>query len=186
MTQEDSTLLQGDSGMYDFAVVRELRKREGWTIGVLAERTGVSAAVISKLERNLSMAELPTLYKVARAFGVNAADLLSLAEFRSAHVKHEEQHISGGFTFRGISYANARCLYGEAKAGATISRPEIHQDDYEICWVLEGSIRFQLPNETHELSAGDCIQFDALLEHTFVATEDCRIILQQLKKDKRF
>ena len=176
-----------DSGpMYDFAIVRELRKREGWTIGELAQRTGVSAAVISKLERNLSLAELPTLFKLGRAFGVNAADLLSLAEFRTAHVKCEEQHDSGGFRFRGISYANARCLYGEAKAGATISRPEIHQDDYEICWVLEGSIRFMLPNEVHELKAGDCIQFDALLEHTFEAIEDCRIILQQLKKDKRF
>ncbi|MBL7077212.1 MAG: helix-turn-helix domain-containing protein [Kiritimatiellae bacterium] len=176
----------GSAAMYDFSVVRELRRREGWTIGELAGKTGVSAAVISKLERNLSMAELPTLFKLGRAFGVNAADLLSLAEFRTAHVAHEEQHDSGGFKFRGISYANARCLYGEAKAGATISRPEIHQDDYEICWVLEGSIRFILPNEVHVLKAGDCIQFDALLEHTFEAIEDCRIILQQLKKDKRF
>jgi transcriptional regulator with XRE-family HTH domain len=78
--------------MYDFSVLRQLRKREGLTIADLSSRSGVSPAVISKLERNQTSAELPTLFYLGRAFGMNATDLLMLAESRTAHRSKETQH----------------------------------------------------------------------------------------------
>jgi len=56
--------------MYDFTVLRWLRKRESLTIQQVSEQSGVSVAVISKLERNQCTAELETLYKLVRSFGV--------------------------------------------------------------------------------------------------------------------
>lgn len=182
----EETVQDQSDAMFDFSVLRELRKREGWTITELSARTGISAAVISRLERNQTVAELPTLFRLSRAFGVNVADLLALAESRTAHVKHEHRHDSGDFSFREIRWKNSRCLYGTAPKGAATSRPEVHQDDHEICWVLEGSLRLMLPYETHELQAGDCMQFDALFEHSYRALEDCRIIIQHIRKQKRF
>jgi len=38
--------------MYDFSILRDLRKRSGLNIADVSARSGVSAAVISKLERN--------------------------------------------------------------------------------------------------------------------------------------
>ena len=61
---------------YDFGILRELRRREGWSIRELAERSGVAPSIISKLERNCSEAGLDTLYRLARAFGVAAGELL--------------------------------------------------------------------------------------------------------------
>lgn len=172
--------------MFNFGVLRELRKREGMTIADLSQRTGISAAVISKLERNQTMAEMPTLFRLSRAFGLSAADLLALVESRLAHRQRETEHVTDGFRFREARYANARCLYGTALKGARVSRPEIHQDDFEMCWVLEGVIRLSLPHETQDLRAGDCIQFDALFEHGYEAIEDSRMIILHLRKDKRF
>ena len=52
--------------------------------------------------------------------------------------------------------------------------------------MLEGSLRLDLPYESHVFSAGDCLQFDAVFEHTYKALEDCRIIIQHIHKQKRF
>lgn len=171
---------------YDFAVLRELRKREGLTIQDVSERSGVSPTVISKLERNQTGVELDTLFRISRVFGMNAADLLGLTESRTAQCKKESAHRSGKFRFSEVAYGNARCLEGEAPKGARLSRPEIHQDDYEICWVRSGALRITLPAETHVLRSGDALQFDAILEHSYEALESSRFFILHLPKAKRF
>ena len=172
--------------MYDFSVLRNLRKRENLTIADVSQRSGISPAVISKLERNHTRAELGTLFRLSRVFGLSTTDLLGLAESRTAHKKRASKHETNGFHFTEIRYANCRALHGTAPAGARASRPEIHGDDYEICWVQRGKIRFSLPDETHDLIAGEAIQFDAILQHTYEALADCEVIILHLRKGKRF
>ncbi len=173
-------------GMFDYSVLRNLRQREGWTIAELSARTHVSPAVISKLERNQSAAEMATLFCLSRAFGMNVTDLLLLAEARTAHRVVERTHRAGAFTFRQVDYGNLRALVGRAKTGGSVTNSEVHRDDYEICWVLEGRVRITLPHEQYELAAGDCVQFDAILEHTYEVLEDCQILILHLRKSKRF
>ncbi len=175
-----------DSKMYNFSVLRDLRKRDGMTIADLSERTGISAAVISKLERNQTTAELRTLFRLARAFGLTASGILALVESRTAQCCRESGRIAGDFHFRQIEFANSKCFYADAPKGASRSNPDAHRDDFEICWVLAGKLRIDLPYETHTLAAGDCLQFDAVFEHTYEVLEDCRIIIQHIRKQKRF
>lgn len=172
--------------MFNFSVVRDLRKKFDLTIAGLSERTGISAAVISKLERNQTLAELGTLFRLARAFGITGSELLALAESRTAQRKHEESRTAGDFHFRQIVYSNASCFYADAPAGSCRSNPDAHRDEYEICWVLKGRLRIELPYESHVLEAGDSLQFDALFAHTYEALTDCRIIIQHVRKAKRF
>ena len=171
---------------FDFSVVRDFRRRAGMTIAELSAQTGVSTAVISKLERNQTVAELGTLLRLARAFGMNVTDLLALAESRTAHASHERSHRSGGFHFQEVRYANCRLLMGHGQAGGKVSQPKVHQDDFEICWVLKGRIRITLPSEQHVMESGDCLQFDAILPHTYEILEDCRIAVAHLRKSNRF
>ena len=177
------------SGMFNFSVLRDLRKRDGLTIHDLSQKTGISPAVISKIERNQSSAELSTLFRLAKAFGVTAAELMALAESRTAHMAKESVRKTGAFHFRQIEFANSRCLYAEASAGAVRSDPDAHAhgaNDYETCWVLSGKVKIILPHETHLLNAGNSIQFDTLFEHTYEVIDDCRIIIQHIRKNKRF
>lgn len=177
---------QSGKEMYDFSVLRELRKGKQLSIAEVSGQSGVSPAVISKLERNQTVAELETLFKLSRVFGMSATDLLALAESRTAHKQTATLHDAGGFQFNTIQYGNVRALRGTAKAGAKVSRPEVHRDDYEVCWILSGKVLFKLPSETHPLGPGDAIQFDAILDHTYEALEDSEIIIIHLRKDKRF
>ncbi|MBD3419735.1 MAG: helix-turn-helix domain-containing protein [Chitinivibrionales bacterium] len=177
---------RANNAMFDFSILRVLRKRQGHTIAEVSGMSGVSPAVISRLERNQGTAELETVFRLSRAYGLNGADLISLAESRSPHRKATEHYVSDGFAFERVSYGNMRCMLGNARAGARLSTPEIHRDEYELCWVLEGCIEVYLANERHILKAGDALQFDAVLVHAYEAIQDCRVILVHLTKDKRF
>lgn len=178
--------LPSNSQMYDFAVLRQLRKREGLSIADLSSRSGISPAVISKLERNQTLAGLDTLYKIGRVFGMNPSALLQLCESESARLCTATEHTRREIHFQEVTFGKVRCLLGEAPTGARLSRPEIHRDDYEVCWVLSGVLRFYLPNERHELSAGEAIQFDAVLEHTYEVLEPARFLILHVAKDGRF
>lgn len=180
--QPDNNMKQ----MYDFSTVRELRKREGLSIADVSGRSGISPAVISKLERNQVLPNVDTLYRIGRVFGLNASDLLSLAETRSAHRIAAAEHTNHGIHFREISYGNVRCQIGTAPAGTCTAKPQVHGDDFEVCWVLSGRLRFCLPHEQHELASGDAIQFDGILDHSYEALEDSSFILIHLTKEKRF
>lgn len=172
--------------MFDFSVLREIRKRSGMTLNDLSEKSGVSLGVISKLERNQTQAEVSTLYKIGRVFGMRATDILTLAEAPISNKKQAQSYESEGFEFQSIQYGKAKCILANAKQGAKISKPEVHHDDHEICWVLKGSIRLTLPQEAHVLNSGESIQFDAIQEHAYEALADCQIMIVHLLKDKRF
>ena len=102
------------------------------------------------------------------------------------NISRSERYQTGDFTFDRISYGNMRSMHVIAPANAKLSRPEIHRDDYEMCWVLKGKIKFSLPNETYILSGGDSIQFDALLTHNYETLENSEILIVHIKKGKRF
>ena len=171
---------------FDFTILRELRKRAGLSIGEVSAESGVSAAVISKLERNRTRAELDTLYRLARVFGITAAELLNLAEARLSHPLKATAHRNEDFLFREINYKNIRCLHGRAGKGSRVSHPNVHRDDYELCWILDGTLRLTLPSESYELSAGQSLQFDALLEPTYEALTDCELLILHIRKENRF
>ncbi len=172
--------------LYDFSVLRSLRKHSGLTIAEVSGKSGVSPAVISKLERNQSSAELETIFRIARVFDMSAADLIALAEARTGHREKAGHRESHGFSFEQIKYSNILCLYGTAGKGVELSRPEIHKDDYELCWVLAGEVEITLPGELHKLKTGESLQFDAVLEHSYQVIEDCRLMILHITKSRRF
>lgn len=171
---------------FDFSVLRTLRDQHEFTLADLSAASGVSAGVISKLERNQQSAELDTLYRLARAFGLSATDLLALAESPLAHRSGERTYRSGAFKFRQVKYANVVAHLGSAPAGARVNRPEIHHDDTEVCWVTAGKLRLTLPHEQCVLAAGESIQFDAIQQHTYEALADAEFVILHLRKDKRY
>jgi transcriptional regulator with XRE-family HTH domain len=171
---------------FDFSILRRLRDQHNMTLSDLSDASKVSIGVISKLERNQTSAELDTLFRLARAFGLSATDLLALTESSLAHRVKETRYRSGQFTFRQVRFANVVGLLGEAPAGASVKRPEIHHDDTEVCWIIAGRLRLVLPHETFDLEEGVSIQFDAILEHTYEALTDCQLIILHLRKDKRY
>jgi transcriptional regulator with XRE-family HTH domain len=170
----------------DFSIIRELRKRAGMTLVEVSQKSGVSIAGLSKIERNQNMAELDTLYRLARVFGLSATDLLGLIESCSAHRKDAQLYESGPFNFERVQFRGIDCFYASARAGDSLSKPEAHGDELEICWLRKGSIRITLPREQHELKPGQALKFDAALEHGYEILEDSEMMIVHIEKTHRF
>lgn len=170
----------------DFTIVRELRKRAGLTLSEVAQRSGLSIPVLSKLERNQTRCELDTLYRIARVFGLTASDLLGLAEDCTAQATKARKYSSGPFQFEQLRFRGVTSYYGTAKAGEKLSKPEAHGDEIEICWVRKGEVRIQLPREQHTLTAGEALKFDAVFEHTYEILADAELVIIHLTKTHRF
>lgn len=170
----------------DFSVLRDLRKRAGLTLSEVSNQSGISVAGLSKIERNQSMVEINTLFRLSRVFGLSATDVLSLAESCTARKKTVRHYKSGFFQFESVRFDGINCFHASAKAGEVLKKPEAHGDDYEICWVREGEIRINLPHEQHRLLPSEALKFDAALEHTYEIIKDSKMIILHLEKEHRF
>jgi transcriptional regulator with XRE-family HTH domain len=172
-------------GPYDFSVIRNLRKAQGFTISDVSESSGISTAVISRIERNQAVPELETLARLGKAFGISATDLLALAEFRAPQLTRSQNYISGGFQFQHIQFMNVQAFVGTALGGGTVMRPEVHHNDHEICWVLSGPIEIHLNQDVFKLKEGEAMQFDSSLMHSYKASSGSRILILHLRKGRQ-
>ncbi|BCX46719.1 transcriptional regulator, XRE family protein [Haloferula helveola] len=170
----------------DFSVIRDLRKQAGLTLQQVSDRSGLSIASLSKLERNQNLVELETLHRLARVFGLSASDLLSLAESPTAHRKTVHRYRSGPFDFEKIAFQGVDLFHATATAGGSLQHPEAHGDDYEICWVRSGRVHIAFSHEQHTLGPGEALKFDAVLPHTYEILEDAELIIAHLTKTHRF
>lgn len=170
---------------YDFSVVRRLRERDGQSLVQLAEACGIPVPVVSQLESNQSGAELETLGKIAAIFGMAASDLVALAESSRAQRRQADGYAAHGLYFHRIRYANHHSFLGEAGKDAKLSVPEVHGDDWETCWVINGRLRLTIGEEAMTLGPGESVQFDAIQGHTYEALEETIFILLHLKKPVR-
>lgn len=172
--------------LFKFEVLRFLRKERGLTIEDLARKSGVSFALISKLERNKANPSLSIIRQLASSLDISSSELLSMAESRPDEVRIEDERSEDGFRFRRVQFNNAKIICATGKKGSRLTRPEVHQDDTEIVFVKSGRVRIGLPTGDRTLAAGEAVQFDALLPHAYEVLADCDLVIVHARKEQRF
>jgi DNA-binding XRE family transcriptional regulator len=58
------------------AIVERMRNERRWTIEELARRSDLNSIYLGRVERGLNLPSIITLFRLAEAFGVSAADLI--------------------------------------------------------------------------------------------------------------
>jgi transcriptional regulator with XRE-family HTH domain len=134
--------------------LKEARLRDDQTIQDLAERSGVSANMISRIERGLTIPSVQILMKLAAAFGLSI----------SCFVEEPEKKASVVFTARGRGDPSFSVLYDTIETGCDSGGPLV-QIGEEFVFVLEGCLEFQIRGETYLLNPGDALTFKAALPH---------------------
>jgi transcriptional regulator with XRE-family HTH domain len=84
--------------------VKALRKKNGWRLHDLSEKTGISVATLSKLENGKTKLNFSTVNKLAQGIGVAVTDLTSPG---LAHTKDTTMTLGGGgvvFETRDVDY----------------------------------------------------------------------------------
>ncbi|WP_328500647.1 XRE family transcriptional regulator [Streptomyces sp. NBC_00457] len=150
------------------ARLAELRSERGWSLGELAERSGVSRSTLSRAERAEISPTASLLNRLCAVYGRTMSQLLSEVEQEPALlVRATEQPVwedrSSGFVRRSVSPPHAglrgELVEGRLAAGADIAydRPPVPGLEQHI-WVLEGALEVTAQDVEHRLDTGDCLR----------------------------
>jgi transcriptional regulator with XRE-family HTH domain len=147
--------------------VRETREALNLSAGALAERSGVSRAMIAKVERGQAQPTAALLGRLSAALGLTLSELVGRAERAGRRLaRRAEQPMwtdpDTGYVRRAVSPPGGRPLElveVELPAGAEVAFPaETYRFIHQQMWVLDGHLRFYEGDMVHELDAGDCLQ----------------------------
>lgn len=146
------------------------REARGWSLSELSERSGVSKAMISKIERSEASPTAAVLGRLSGAFGLPLSVLLALAERAGERlVRRDGQPVwtdpETGYTRRSVSPPNAghlELLDVVLPAGVRVPYPaSAFAFQHQQIWVLEGRLDFTEGGRLHHLETGDCLQLGA-------------------------
>ena len=173
------------------AKLRALRLRKKMRLVELAQHTGLSAAMLSKLERGVAFPTLPTLLRIALVFGVGldhfftaGATQKMLGIVRKGERTRFPERLGGrdvAWEFECLDFtATERKLSAYWIRFHIVTRPRAHaHEGGEFIHVLRGSLRLTVAGEGHTLQEGDSIYFDASQSHSYArgATRACEAIV---------
>lgn len=167
----------------------ELRSERGWSLGELAERSGVSRSTLSRAERAEISPTASLLNRLCGVYGRTMSQLLSEVEEEPALlVRAADQAVWGdrasGFVRRSVSPPHAglrgELVEGRLAAGADIAydRPPVPGLEQHI-WVLDGRLEVTAQDTGHRLDAGDCLRLRVWGQTRFRSTGpgDARYVL---------
>ncbi|MBD0290120.1 MAG: helix-turn-helix transcriptional regulator [Thermoleophilia bacterium] len=151
--------------------IRRARLSQGRTLTDVSAAAGVSASLLSQVERGIVDPSLDSLRDIAEALGTAPFRLLADDAPRSRIVRNGEGArlgVAEGIELELLSPS----LDGGFEVGrwtlapgaATASHPRGHKGE-EANLILEGAVRFELGGEVVELSKGDFVIYDARIPH---------------------
>ncbi|WP_330356513.1 XRE family transcriptional regulator [Streptomyces chartreusis] len=170
--------------------IRTERERRRWTLAQLADASGVSQAMISRIERGESSPTAVVLGKLSAAFQLSVSSLLALAEGARDETdglgevrRHAEaaewRDPATGYRRRQITSPHFPAEIAEIRlpAGARVPYPAAaFAFVRQVVWVLDGRLAFHDGDTVHELDAGDTIELGEPSDRVFANTTDtaCR------------
>src|SRR5690606_36684234 len=152
-----------ESGLQLGQRVRAERARRGWSLEELAERSGVSKAMLSKIERDEASPTAELLVRIAAAFGMTLSSLIALAETSAGGqlLRAEDQRRwtdpATGYVRRHISPPSPEGLelvHVRLPPGEAVNFPaSVYGRSDEMIWVLCGRLKFTDGDATHDMLA---------------------------------
>ena len=163
--------------------VRALREAMGLSLRELAERTGVSAPMLSQVERGETSPTLSVATKIAAGLELSLSQLLRLDESshvviirrsqrrRSKRPGHLVEELTPPLPGQRAEVSLHALEPGASTGGA--ADPPIHEPgSRETIYVSAGQAALVVDGERHELGEGDAVTFDADLPHHFENDSD--------------
>ncbi len=150
--------------------------QRSWTLAQLAERSGVSRAMISKVERGEASPTAALLGRHSGAFGLTLSALLARAESSGNRLSRKAKQAT--WTDPGTHYVRRsvsprtggplELVLVALPKGARVTYPaSAYAFLHHQILVLSGTLRFKEGALDHVLRAGDCLELGTPAECTY-------------------
>ena len=162
------------------ARVKALREASGLSLRDLAARSGVSAPMLSQVERGETSPTITVAARIAAGVELLLSQLLRLDESGSVTIVRSSQRQRGGNARRGHRFEvmtaaqpgqraelSRHTLAPGGATGAPDDPPMHEPGSRETALVEHGSVVLVCDGQRHQLKEGDCVTFDADLPHHF-------------------
>lgn len=160
--------------------LRRLRLRKSMGLLELSKHTGLSLALLSKLEREVMHPTLPTLARIAMVFSVGLEYFFNSEPKPVLEIVRKKDRLR----FPDDPDADPVCYYFESLDFPVPNRalqtflaefnpitPEQCQPHQhagiEVLYILSGKLEVRAGEDIHELSEGDAIYFDSGVSHAY-------------------
>ena len=158
--------------------VRALREAMSMSLRDLADRSGVSAPMLSQVERGETSPTLQVASRIAAGLELRLSQLLRLDEDGVVSIVRARERRSGGADGHSFEVLtpplpgqraelSRHTLAPDAVTGGPGDPPMHEPGSREIALVESGTVVLHVDGDDHELYAGDCVTFDADLPHHF-------------------
>ncbi|MFA1281848.1 helix-turn-helix domain-containing protein [Citrobacter telavivensis] len=175
------------------ARIRIERESRSWSLTELAERAGVSRAMIHKIERGESSPTATLLGRLSGAFGISMSMLIARAEmqegklsrFADQPVWHDPQ---SHYLRRHVSPRSdlpIDLVQIELPAGSDIPMPaSSYVQARQLIWLQRGELVFVEGDTRHEMKAGDCLELGPPNDCRFIneTTQPCVYLVVRLNQ----
>jgi len=155
--------------------MRAAREELGMSIRDVALATGLSAGMVSLVERGKASPSVGTIVAITDALGLSMASLFSSGVAQTSPVvRRSEQEVHA--TADGMT---RRLVVSEPALGIEISEHEYepggcsapvatHHGGYECGMVTSGSLCVEVDGQQYQLKRGDAIRFPSTTPHRFI------------------
>jgi len=181
MTAVPDTIIDGLSRYSIGEKLRTLRLRKSMGLVELGKHTGLSAALLSKLERGKLFPTLPTLLRIAMVFGVGL-DFFFTDERKRRIVgivrgnerlrfperpgTQDVQYYFECLDYRANERKLSAFLADFQELPAERAKPHQHPG-VEFLYLLKGSLTLKIASDEYILEAEDSIYFDSAVLHSY-------------------
>lgn len=160
------------------AGIKAERAQRNWSLDELARRSGVSKAMLSKIERDEASPTAELLVRIAAAFSMTLSALIARAEASGGTVMRAVDQPrwtdpATGYVRRHLSPPSAagmELVRVELPAGAAVSFPAAsYAFMNQMMWMIAGRLHFREGAVEHKLEPGDCLSLGAPADCRFFA-----------------
>jgi len=166
--------------------LRSLRTQKRLTLSRLAAETGLSTALLSKLETDRMIPTLPTLATICRVYGVGLSHFFAeparhtLSITRKAHLQASARgpEMAKIMPLNDVEGPHLRAQMIELPPGGSSIAINASRDTNGLVYVLEGKLRLDVGGLHEVLEAGDCACVESEMPLAWSAADKrrCRVL----------
>lgn len=167
-----------DNNVFDFSIIKNLRRKFKITTEELAERAKLTRATVVNMENGVGNPTINTIEAISSVFNLSASELIKLAEVAKCEVASTGVFKQGIFKGPHIRFQNFELYHIKAGKGFSEgSDPEHHENTFEICMVISGKVKVTVGMQSHILKPKMAVRFKAMHSHHYDILEEAEFLL---------